>query len=567
MRTPAFLLLLTAVCWCIPASAQVPAPEAPQPISPLTLKPRKASAGMRANPVIVEKRASAPQVVTLLHRLNGLKMFRLLLRSSKAVGAIAGLDDAFRITNDVHTNVIAGLALDDGQIAAWLPEAEAEFGLPPTPFAPHAPLPSTVLPRVPGTSPRPATEPPGPVLAAEGESLFERPDVTVIARDGKRLIARYIGLDGVSGLSVLKLADKSLRGALDAKEENIAIGQNLRLLGPEPVVQPDPRVGRTVYVRTGETEGKIVDVTRAPSGGIARLRVRSTKLSPANIGGIAINDAGETVGIVDAVASNEATLLPSALVRSAARRVMERQSSVPRPWVGIRGEHLGAFPLEQLLRNGWQRQRALALTEERRGILLTSVAPGSPAARAALRPGDVILRVNKEEIRNADDFSWLLEEARSGSAVHFTVARPGKLAPEAVEITLSEAPDRAFGLGSAPGDVSDPETRATQMARERSPAGSLPNSLIAQGIETIALKKRVASRFGANGGFLVIYVQPSTAAARAGLRPGDVIEAVNGQPVSSIQSFVFSKIPGASYSFGIVRNKERFIVRVVKGKG
>src|SRR6476620_9510984 len=53
----------------------------------------------------------APQVVTIVHRLNSLKMFRMLLRSEQQVEAIAKLDDPFNLTDEVHTNIIAGLAL------------------------------------------------------------------------------------------------------------------------------------------------------------------------------------------------------------------------------------------------------------------------------------------------------------------------------------------------------------------------------------------------------------------------------------------------------------------------
>src|SRR6185369_12415477 len=71
----------------------------------------------------------APQVVTIVHRINGLKMFRLLLRSERQLEAIANFDETFSLLEDVHTNVIAGLAMDDGEtVAAWLPEAELEFG-------------------------------------------------------------------------------------------------------------------------------------------------------------------------------------------------------------------------------------------------------------------------------------------------------------------------------------------------------------------------------------------------------------------------------------------------------
>src|SRR6267142_448948 len=126
-----FTIVLIGSIWS-QAGAQTPS-------SPRRPEPRKTTAVTRV-PVIVENGAGAPQVVTILHRLNGLKVFRLLLRSSEQFGSIANLDDAFQIAGDVHTNVIAGLTLDDGQtIAAWLPEAEAERPPPSIPFAPTQP--------------------------------------------------------------------------------------------------------------------------------------------------------------------------------------------------------------------------------------------------------------------------------------------------------------------------------------------------------------------------------------------------------------------------------------------
>src|ERR1051325_3324176 len=115
-------LILVALC-CGVVTAQTPAPSPKKPAPP-------ARAG---------KTPAAPQVVTIIHRLNGLKMFRLLARSQEQVQAISSLDWSFNLMDDVHTSVSAGLALDDGEtIAAWLPEAEVEFG-PPDMGAPAAP--------------------------------------------------------------------------------------------------------------------------------------------------------------------------------------------------------------------------------------------------------------------------------------------------------------------------------------------------------------------------------------------------------------------------------------------
>ncbi len=545
------LILTVGGLPCSRAGAQTPPPSAPA----TSVESRRSSAATRSNPVIVENGATEPQIVTILHRLNGLKVFRLLLRSNEQVGAIANLDEAFQITGDVHTNVIAGLALDDGRtIAAWLPEAEAEIPPPAIPFAPKAPshpngspsaVPSGMAPPMSVAAPGPIPGFPPPPFAG---NLLEPADLKIITRDGKRLLGRYIGLDGPTGLSVIVLTESGLPQIVDSKEETFSVGQRLRLIGPEPASHSEPSSGSAMYVRMGETEAWVVNVSRSPSGGVARLKIRSAKLSPANIGSIAINDSGETQGIVDAVEGGEATIVPTALVRSAAKRVIARQASVPRPWLGIRGEPIGALSLERILRGGWQLERARALAEKRQGILLTSIVPGSPAALAHLKPGDVILSVNNGDVRNADDLSWLLDEAVPGSSVRFTVTHPGTSAPEAFEIKLSESPDPFFGL---------------RMLEGHTPRAFKPGSLIAQGIETIALKPKVAARFGATGGLLVVYVQPATAASKAGLRPGDLIEAINGQQlVSSSASMALFNGPGTSSTFNVVRNKQKVVLTV-----
>src|SRR5688572_17529307 len=150
-------LVSALLCHAV-AGAQTPAPS-PKKSTP-TVKPAD-RVGSR----------TAPQVVTIVHRLNGLKMLRMLLRSQDQVQAVANLDSAFNLMDDVHTNVIAGLAMGDGEtIAAWLPQAEAEFGPPaiPAPVAPRRP-------KSPGAG----------FFPRMGGSFFNTPDVTVIGTDGK----------------------------------------------------------------------------------------------------------------------------------------------------------------------------------------------------------------------------------------------------------------------------------------------------------------------------------------------------------------------------------------------
>ena len=234
----------------------------------------------------------------------------------------------------------------------------------------------------------------------------------------------------------------------------------------------------------------------APSGGVARFKVSAPKLSHANIGGIAMNEAGETIGIVDGLEGNEASVLPVALIKRAAQRVLEQQASVPRPWLGVKGEAIAALNLDQIRNHGWELQRAAALVGEHRGILLTSIIPDSPAAKASLRAGDVILKVDDKDIQSADDFTWWLEQVGPSSFVEFTVARPDRSAEEALNVKLSGMLDTVLSFNL-----------------QNRPARTSGFSLIEQGIETITLKPPVASQLGTTAGLLVVYVEPQTAAS------------------------------------------------------
>jgi S1-C subfamily serine protease len=510
----AAIFLSVAIC-CGVVSAQTPAPSPRRPAAP----PRT---GRTA-----DKIPAAPQVVTIIHRLNGLKMFRLLARSQEQVQAISNLDWSFNLMDDVHTNVIAGLALDDGEtIAAWLPEAEVEFG--PVP----APAPAAAEPPPP---PKP------PVAAFPTNSFFGAPDITVIGADGRRLPAKYIGFDAVTGLSILRLTKKNAVAAVASKVEPVNTGEPVLLYQPEPVQGTRPLLRPRLYARMAAIEGRIQTVLSAPSGGVARFRVSAPKLSQANIGGVALNQAGETIGIVDGLEGSEASVLPASLIKRAAQRVLEQQASVPRPWLGVKGEAIAALKFDEIVNHGWELTRATALANKHRGIMLTSIMPGSPAELATLRAGDVILKVDDKDIQSADDFTFWLEQAGPSSSVEFTVMRPDQPVEVELNVKLSQMLEPSFSFNL------------------RNPwPGSRGFSLLDQGIETIALRPPVATQLGTTAGLLVVYVDPVTAAFEAGLQPGDVIQSINGKSVS-----VFKTDPKpATYTFQIVRKKEKLVVTI-----
>jgi S1-C subfamily serine protease len=491
--------------------------------------------------VVVNRRRAAPQVITVLHRINGLTLLRALVRSGQQVSAFEPFEDAFEV-KAVHTNIIAGLALDDGEtIAAWLPEAEVELG----PMLPRQPEPAPPAQPAPVAPPAPPARAAKPLLRGTLRgTLFDAPDVTIIERDGSSHRARYIGLDGITGLSLLQLSEKNLPVHPISAEPPIVIGQRLRLIAPEPVTER-ASTNKSIYVRIGENFGEIVRVIRGRSGEVSRVRVKAAKLSTSNIGAVVVNDAGQTIGIVESVEGGEANVLSPAAIRAAAKRVLDRQASVPRPWLGISGEPVAFTSIERFVRKGWDTQRALSLLETRRGILLNSVAPGSPAAQAALRDGDVIVQVNNDDVKTNDDFSMLLAEAAT-RPVDFTVVRRNSKGSESVVIQLSQ---RFDPLSSVRAFVLPPEF-----------AGS---ALIEKGIETVPVRPVDSPLKGPVSGLLVIFVEPESAVSKAGLVPSDVIEAIDGQPVSALTSGKF-EFPKTGYTLSILRNKERLVLSVVE---
>jgi S1-C subfamily serine protease len=129
-----------------------------------------------------------------------------------------------------------------------------------------------------------------------------------------------------------------------------------------------------------------------------------------------------------------------------------------------------------------------------------------------------------------------------------------------LELKLSESPDPFFGLRR-------PENFGRSFGPGFAPKGVAPG-LMAQGIETIAIMPRIAEmRFGANGGLLVVSISPTTAAFKAGLRAGDVIESIDGQPVySGSETMMLPKAPGARSTFNVVRNKQKLTVTIPTSK-
>ena len=149
-------------------------------------------------------------------------------------------------------------------------------------------------------------------------------------------------------------------------------------------------------------------------------------------------------------------------------------------------------------------------------MIVASVEKGSPADKAGLKSHDVLLEMSGKKIESYDSFRNEVAMLAPGSKVVFKIMRDGKIRD--IDVTLGERP--------------------TTMAQSNQPKGQ-HKSQETLGIEVQTLTKDLAERFGyaLGEGVIVTRVIPGSPAAEVGIQPGDLIQSVDRQSVSSPDEF------------------------------
>jgi S1-C subfamily serine protease len=247
--------------------------------------------------------------------------------------------------------------------------------------------------------------------------------LSVTLSDGHELRADVVGDDPHTDLAVLRVDGAALPCA--------SLGDSRRL-----------RVGQ-IAIAIGNPYGFHHSATAGIVSGLGRsLRARSGRLiddviqtdaalNPGNSGGALVTSRGEVVGI------NTATILPAqglcfAVASNTARFVATRLMSdgrIRRSFIGVGGQNT-PVPREQARANG------LAVTS---GVLVLSIEAASPASRAGLAEGDVILSLGDHAVAGVDDLHRYLTEERIGTSLPLAVLRRGRR----IRLTIVPAEARA----------------------------------------------------------------------------------------------------------------------------
>jgi serine protease Do len=183
-------------------------------------------------------------------------------------------------------------------------------------------------------------------------------------------------------------------------------------------------------------------------------------------------------------------------------------------------------------------EQAEASPERTTGVLIEDVRPGGPADKAGLKRSDVIVEFDGEQVRSARQFTRIVQETASGRTVKATIVRDGQRKNVVITPAARRSADVWIDgdrIRERLGDLGD---LADRLPNFNFDFGLSVDSGRRLGVTVNELSSQLAEYFGARDGVLVTSVSDGSPAARAGLRAGDVIVSLNGDPVRSREDLV-----------------------------
>jgi serine protease Do len=253
--------------------------------------------------------------------------------------------------------------------------------------------------------------------------------ISVAMRDGTSYPARLLGKDETNDIAVLKIDAKGLPVAPLGQSDDLIIGEWVIAIGnPYGFLLGNPEPSVTVGVISGTGRNL---VARSEGSAIYVDMIQTdASINPGNSGGPLVNALGNIVGMNSSIftPSGGSIGLGFAIPVNRVKHVTEdllAHGAVRRPWIGLKPEipQRGPNPRELV----------------RSGLVVGAVVPGSPADRAGIRRGDVLVRSRSRTIRNAFDWEAELLDLRVGDQVPLVIKRNGKQMP--VTVTIADLPE------------------------------------------------------------------------------------------------------------------------------
>jgi serine protease Do len=324
--------------------------------------------------------------------------------------------------------------------------------------------------------------------------------VTVTMNNGDEYTAEVVGTDGKTDLALLKIAtDKQLPALHWGDSDRVRVGDWVLAVG-------NP-FGLGGTVTAGIVSARERNINAGPFDEFLQV---DAPINQGNSGGPLFDPDGGVIGVNTAIFSPSGGsvgigfAIPSSIAKGVIEQLRET-GTVERGWLGVQIQLVTP-----------EIASAVGLDSDK-GALVASVQPDSPASKAELQQGDVILKVDGQDVAEMKQLPRIIAGLSSGHDAQLTVWRDGKEVSVPVTIGQMEQ-DQVASV-----DTVDPEAEA-----------ETSSSL---GAELTALTPDVIEEFGlpeGTSGVVVVSVEPDSIAAEHGLRPGDIIESVSKTKVKTV---------------------------------
>lgn len=332
--------------------------------------------------------------------------------------------------------------------------------------------------------------------------IDEADEINLKLANGETHDAKVIGRDKNTDIAVVQIKGKFDKQGL----EQLSLGDST-----------EAEVG-DIAIALGAPFGLEASVSMGVVSAISRGSLSITNLgnfiqtdaaiNPGNSGGPLLDTSGLVIGINTAIFSKSGAYngigfaIPSNLVRNIANQLIN-SGKVAQGYLGVL---LGAMEPDLAKQFG--------IPKEYRGALIRSVEPKSPAARAGLDAGDVVVKVNDKKINDVEQLRSEIGLAKPGQSVELSYFRDGKM-----KTTMVKLGDFSEASTTAGGGETDKKTEGFGLSVTTFNAGS-------------------STKYKSSKGVLVTDVTPDMPADHAGLQKGDLIVQVNNANVGTVEGFL-----------------------------
>jgi serine protease Do len=361
------------------------------------------------------------------------------------------------------------------------------------------------------------------IILTNAHVVAEATEITVKLTDRREFDAKVLGVDKRTDIAVLKIDAKNLPSVKIGHASELKVGEWVAAIGSP--------FGFENTITSGIVSAK---ARALPDENYVPFIQTDVAVNPGNSGGPLFNMDGEVVGVNSQIFSRTGGFmgLSFAIPIDVAMQVKDdlvQNGKVTRGRIGVQIQDVN-----QALANSFGLPKP-------QGALISGVEPGSPAEKAGLKTGDVVLGVNGKEIGQLSELSGAIAATKPGNNARLQVWREGK--SRDVDVKVAELIDQKVAANNSAGD-SQTSAKLGLTVRELAPD------------ERAQLKTE--------GGLVV--QNASGAAARAGIQPGDVILAFNDTPLTSVEQLKnLMKKTDKTIALLIQRDSNRMYVPVQVG--